>query len=667
MTQPIPTWQMPHNPARYRILFVDDQLYAVRSVRKILERAGYTVFTASTYQDARAIIDTEHIHLGIFDINLARSADGVDDTEPENREGLSLAALPQFPHLRIIYSGFTNHRLVVEAMEHPQAVDYIRKGEDSEDELLSKVERALSDRLPLNQDANLQWENTSLQRIIQHLHPNSSLTRQMERMRELDDLFRMQFFSASNERFEDVLLTQMPVNKVGRVWLKVQGYTTSGKRYDYLFLCGERERVLAEAEQWDAHARNAAQMRIVPRAETVHYAINAYEVYDNTLHHIQPLYSYLTVDSTADVSEMLSFLHDERFPRRYRHSISKEAGNLYQLALGATHPLGWESADALFSIANHIAASWQNCVPDVHLDVSQQDMVYDYGHGTEQRYPNPIFYLDTLSRLETTRPVGTVHGDLRVETVFANLKVSEWYLVDYADVRPASVLRDYVTLERSIHTAIISQHWTGDYGQLADLLAVHSGDLSNLSPTLATAMQHIRYIRKLARQQTGCSVLDYLQDLYIDLVTNLRTAPTSRVLGYQTLRPYVHTLLFAGAVCASLQTQGVPLAPDENTADGVLVDEAHNRIRVLGNSVRLSDRPFGIFRLLYEHLDQECTYADIIEQGLGVDLAYTDIEIEKPRIQTAISRLRGDLKPFGFKIDPWKDGYIMHRSEPEID
>ncbi|MEL7436042.1 MAG: hypothetical protein AAFN11_19005, partial [Chloroflexota bacterium] len=278
-----------------------------------------------------------------------------------------------------------------------------------------------------------------------------------------------------------------------------------------------------------------------------------------------------------------------------------------------------------------------------------------------------IFYLDTLSRLETTRPVGTVHGDLRVKTVFANLKVSEWYLVDYADVRPASVLRDYVTLERSIHTAIVSQHWTGDYGQLADLLAVHSGDLSNLSPTLATAMQHIRYIRKLARQQTGCSVLDYLQDLYIDLVTNLRTAPTSRVLGYQTLRPYVHTLLFAGAVCASLQTQGVPLAPDENAADGVLVDEAHNRIRVLGNSVRLSDRPFGIFRLLYEHLDQECTYADIIEQGLGVDLAYTDIEIEKPRIQTAISRLRGDLKPFGFKIDPWKDGYIMRRSEPESD
>ena len=69
------SWQRPFANKRFRILFVDDNLYAVKTVRRILEDAGYIVFSATNYVDALQILDSTHIHLGIFDLNLAGDAE----------------------------------------------------------------------------------------------------------------------------------------------------------------------------------------------------------------------------------------------------------------------------------------------------------------------------------------------------------------------------------------------------------------------------------------------------------------------------------------------------------------------------------------------------------------------------------------------------------------
>ena len=188
-------WKQAFENNRYRILFVDDHLFTLKSVQPILEGAGYIVYTAQTYDAAMEILKGNHIHLGIFDLNLDDSAPG--DIEPENTEGLDLATNPDFPLIRVVYTGKKDTNMVVNALNHPGCVDYILKGQDSEQTLLEKVHVALTANLRINQDLYLDWHNSSLQEIVQTVYPELPLAQQMEHILELEDLFRMQFFHAA--------------------------------------------------------------------------------------------------------------------------------------------------------------------------------------------------------------------------------------------------------------------------------------------------------------------------------------------------------------------------------------------------------------------------------------------------------------------------------------
>ncbi|MGJ3240940.1 MAG: response regulator [Anaerolineae bacterium] len=664
MMQPVQSfdWQQTFTNDRFRILFVDDNLFALKSIRSILERAGYVVYTATNREEALDMLACQHIHLGIFDLNLARESDSLDEIEPENFDGLELASNPHFPLLRMVYTGKDDRQIIVDTMNHPQAVNYIVKGEDSEEELVNKVDQALSERLPINQELEITWEDSTLQYVVQAIYPTLTLQQQFEHLIELDDLWRMQFLGVGQDTITQVRINRINAGWSERVWLRVSAYSKRGRRYDQLVLCASREGILHQAGQFDAHSPLSNQMRLTP-TQTVHYGLQVYELFDGALHAIDTLAYVVQIGQTAQVLTWLNAVYDQRFVRRASPAPRNTIGTLYQLALGNEDALVWETSERLFKVVNRLIAEWQQTIPQVQLSVDQNQLVYGTPDAL-QNYPHPILHVETLGNVKVSRPVAQIHGDLRLDTILIDTLHQALYLMDYSATHSASSLRDYVTLERSVHLILLTESTHIDYAELAQALNDVTTDISTLPFSQQSAVTLIRQIRQMAQNACGTDHLAYLQDLYIDFVMHLLTYPPHEYAGYQAVREYGHCLMMASQLCMNLQDLMQVNFDHMPHSDGLVLDRNHNRLRKLDQYIDLTDQQFDIFEVLYHNFDQECTFAEIITKGLHEDFNEANLHMEKPRIQTAISRLRNEVKQLGLKIVPWRNGYRLRHSDP---
>ncbi|MEO1287006.1 MAG: hypothetical protein AAFV93_04505 [Chloroflexota bacterium] len=655
------SWQHPFPNNRFRILFVDDNLYAVKTVRRILENAGYTVYSATNYDDALAILYQTHIHLGIFDLNLAGDDEAPDELKPQNREGLDLATHPDFPLLRMVYTGRDEHQMIVETLEHPQIATYIVKGDDSEDELLQKVETALSARLPLNQDLSFHWDGTSLQTLVQHIYPDLTLSEQLSHLFELEDLFRLQFFDLSHGQalIDHISINTLSSDKAHRIWLRISAYTHNGRRFDHLALCGARDLVLYEAQQFDQLSPRSNQMRTLP-TQTLHYGLHIYDIFNQRLPHIKPL--SVSATTVGHIVNMLPAITKERFQRQYHHETRTEQGALYQLALGIDEPIAHHVTERLFAIVTRLIAEWQHLIPHTHLSLEQNTIQYGIGRH-RQTLVNPIMQLERFGRIEVTRPISWVHGDLRLSSIFADIDDDTLYLLDYTDAHYASALRDFVTLERSVHMSVLAMQDIDDFSTVTALLDIEQAVTPSAYATNAHAL--IRQIRQLALDETGCSLDDYLQDLYIDLIQTLAHYPERPYVGYRAVRQYGYCFLLAGQVVQVLRERGNDDFDADQDHHGISFDADAYIVKQWGIPAELTEQLFGIFTYLYQNLEQECTYAQIIEEGLGEQLLLADPTTDKRRIHTAMSRLRDRLEPIDFEVKTGRNGYRLIPSQAD--
>lgn len=126
---------------KHKILVVDNRPDLAHSLAHFLEAEGYNVIVALTPTEARKIPPRESIDLAIMGIRLE------DDTDPNDRSGLTLAEEinPQIP--KIILTGAPSPDLVREALRRrldgrPLAVDFLSKAEGPKN-LLAAVRKAL--------------------------------------------------------------------------------------------------------------------------------------------------------------------------------------------------------------------------------------------------------------------------------------------------------------------------------------------------------------------------------------------------------------------------------------------------------------------------------------------------------------------------------------------
>jgi DNA-binding response OmpR family regulator len=114
------------------ILIVDDDDALVHAMRRMLERAGYNVFEASSVPDARGVAETTAPDLLIMDLVLPAM---------QGREGANLI-LAHRPGLRVLFmSGYTSQESV--RMGHIESTEAFLRKPFSAEELIDAVERVL--------------------------------------------------------------------------------------------------------------------------------------------------------------------------------------------------------------------------------------------------------------------------------------------------------------------------------------------------------------------------------------------------------------------------------------------------------------------------------------------------------------------------------------------
>jgi DNA-binding response OmpR family regulator len=648
-------WKNPYPKARYRIFFVDDLPYWVRKVRETLSAAGYTVFTANNREDALALLSETHIHLGIFDVNLSHAEESPEDSEPVNRDGLDLAAEIQFPKVRLIFTVYNNVEWIKFSFYGAHVAEYVIKENDMVLGLLEKVENALQEHLTINYDLAIYWKNASLQELVSRLSPELDLEAQFERMMEINDLLRMQFYKDGNNQFyKQISLEILEVEKRQQLWLKVQAYTFDGENRQFLLLCGEQAVMHSPPLQADM-LRAIDDERC---AKTVHYRFIVYEVNDGSLGKLDSLAQHWRRGDSDLVGDSLKKIFQWWHLLYIKKKGSLEEGSLGDLALGMKEAFSEAKLRKLNRIVMRISQEWEHYSPDNPISLKEDKLYF----GESQIYLNPALLLDKLSRKEVRRKVGEVHGDFTLGTIVARESDAELIWMP-KDIPNTSLLRDYVSLERSLHLLELSQLNLYEYESLAHFLNEYENDtaVDAFSPQTQAAARLIQGIRHFAIKELECTLEDYLEDLLMDFMDYLGTYPQQDFPPYEVVKQYSHCLLFAAQLCQDVWGSSDDLPSPFTEEKGIILDPEQGKVKVWGISVQLSNKHYLILAYMLGRLDENCTYQEIIEEGLK-EKALPDIDDDKPSIQTAISRIRKDIHPLGLIIETTKTGYRLKKS-----
>jgi len=127
-----------------KLMLVDDEERFLSTTKKLLERKGQVVFTATSGAEALQILKQKNIHVVILDVKMP-GMDGIQTLKEIKR---------QFPLVEVIM--LTGHATVESAIDGLKsgATDYLMKPTGIE-ELLEKTEEAYEKRLQLEEKIRL--------------------------------------------------------------------------------------------------------------------------------------------------------------------------------------------------------------------------------------------------------------------------------------------------------------------------------------------------------------------------------------------------------------------------------------------------------------------------------------------------------------------------------
>lgn len=123
-----------------RLMLVDDEERFLSTTKKLLERKGYEVLTATTGEKALEILRTTNVHVVILDVKMP----GMDGN------ATLVEIKRQYPMTEVIM--LTGHATVASAIDGLKAgaVDYLMKPADIDD-LVAKAEEAYARRQALEE------------------------------------------------------------------------------------------------------------------------------------------------------------------------------------------------------------------------------------------------------------------------------------------------------------------------------------------------------------------------------------------------------------------------------------------------------------------------------------------------------------------------------------
>jgi DNA-binding response OmpR family regulator len=622
------------------ILFADNDERFIKTRSEFLKDSGYEVVSACTLAEAEQILRDKWIHVAIIDLRMT------DDNDDADISGLTLAKQQAFRHVpKIILTGFPTFEYVREALGPeidglPPAVDFLAKKEGP-DALIQAVEQAFHKYVRINQALGIQ---TNEHAPVHFLHLVSLIDQKLDhrllvnRSRELEDIFRRLFYKKDQIRM-DRLLWQ----RDGRVALVVFAFKEGLKPESIVVVCGQNAIINEEARHFEEFApktpgNTGTTLVEKMKAETTHFAANAYILANHDLENVQTLAELYRLGAEKTFDAILNRFYQETLLAWHQEKLIREKGSTLDLLYRQRLRLAGDLPERYFE--ERIGAIEAQCAT-IGARLERKEGILDVRfNGRSFTYRDPIPLLTHAAR--ATQPVLqiAVPGALSGENILTNESGHIW-LTDFAEAGLAPLLWNYVSLEAVIRFDWLETKELQRRHELEQCLVFTDfarPDIRDLEPSVRKSARAIQVLRKLAVRAMGSDPSDYHYGMFFQAARRLADFDASSPLTSIEVARLGQIVLALAMIAARISQGGadLPAAISTGSTELQIADETARILLVGHRKVSLSSQPFAVFHYLFRNADRVCTkeqiIRDVLKNEYKEDYLYTLIG----RIRTAI-------------------------------
>lgn len=587
---------------KVRILIVDDDESILYAVKIWLENKSddFTVFTASTAEEALDIAEREWLHLIVIDIRLKK--------DPDDRSGIDLAKKmwSEVPKIFLtIVEDFNTARngLSNKMKDEANVVAYVPKSL-GEQELLDAISNVVNH---LNLALDIQWGSYSRRMLIEMLKGYRQKDEEEKRAvaDELDDLFCRLFHWATS-----VEMIDLKRGKGGCAVVRLRPTMSDGKGADVMVKFGPRETVMKEWDNYTKHVKNyvphGATVIDDKPAQTLHLAAIIYSFVGGA--GIEGAFKdYFSVATPESIEILLDYLFKETCARWYESGRTPKEDERLPL-------------DQLYRSKDSLNLSDDKHLQEIESIVEQLLRPEDnlYAHNLQksgetqlkvnlgrfvQLLPNPLYIAlrervgeeaaTNLFPLPTSMAI--THGDLNGDNIIVG-KGNMTFLIDFYKTGFSPIFRDFVVLESIIKFELLQ---TSNLLQRYKLETALLEPLTFSAPIALTGMEQehelkkvLVVIQRLRQLASGASLLDDMYEYYVGLLFYA----LREIVGFSSgpdepaccnIKQY-HALLSAAKICEKLlsmksknicvQRRTIPIFLSYASEDEVAVRNIYKRL-----------------------------------------------------------------------------------------
>lgn len=618
------------------ILLADNDPLFLHTRAEFLTRKGYQVIPVASVTEVESALEQFNIHLMILDIRLEN-----DDNE-RDISGILLAQKASLRNIpKLILTGYPDPYTSRASLKplpegwHP-AINYIGK-EEGPEALLQAVNEALATHVKINWYLSIEWKALDSLSLLRKIQPDLSSQRLLSRADEIEDLFRRLFFHNKH-----LIIERLLWEREGRVALVVFAFKEGARTESFVVVCGKNDLINQEAQRFDEFSPKApgelsTTLPKEMRAETTHFAANAYALAGNDLEKVQTLSELYRLGTEKTFNTALATLYEQTLQAWHQGKLLRETQfaleELYQQRLNLT---GLTPA----ALQKRIRVL-EDELPRLGVSLQETDgkIVFVFNPHEKVSFPDPVASLSHILEARHMAFTSITPGALSGENVIVDSQGHAW-LTDFAEAGPAPFLWNYVSLEASMRFNWVEGNNLFRLYELEKAL-IYSDfarpDVSDLEMPLRKLARAILTLRKLAVRAAERDVYHYHLGIFFFALRYLMDFDLSRphLLDKDLVR-LGHLLLSLTMLCGKLEKlrEEHPTSIEETPLR--LVNETTRQIQIGNRVIRLPEQPFQVFLYLYRHANQTCTFDEILQGALGG-------QYNRQYLHTLIGRIRRQL------------------------
>jgi DNA-binding response OmpR family regulator len=641
-----------------RVLLVDNYAEGLNSLAEIMERAGYRVTRAGSYEDGEKALSDLYFHVAILDLRL-RDNDDIRDIS-----GLELAkqSSPLIP--KIIFTMFptfetSRDSLVLNALGQRPAVSFVSKKEPLP-VLFEQIERAIKS-LQIRSDLVVEWNVIDRRSLLERLTPDA-VERDLldDRIDELDDLITQLFPEAKELRFERLLWQDGQ-----RAAVLARALFAGGVAKYSVILVGLSEAVSREAEKFRALDLDISWPG-VPSLERVNVSARFSAILmifgGVDLLHSRPLADVFHHGPERLLVANMQYLLEDVLPSWYR-TPSHGSENLdLAYANRAQVPIRVELfEEAVGAVEDRLAGlglKLKMKVSSLHVRIRGRDYVL----------PDPCRVFRNLGATTST-PLCLLPGRIDGQNILADDR-GRVGLTNFSEAGGGPLLAPLQELEAAVRFDSSEDLDLEHFHEANQLLA--QDNFSNIqvneaSPTARKTLKVVLQIRRSAEKLLNGEYWRWHFGLLFEILLRIETRGNRSGTDSAELVRCVGLILAAGFT-AQAAAKGPRTPGAESARQGLGLDVNARAALINGVSVVLTAQSFGLLRCLYERRETVCGPEVLVLQGLGENRYDQNDESQATRLATAIRRLREKIEPNPSSpkfLCREGGGYVLHRGHEE--